>query len=276
MNTSRWVVAAFKPDSNVLTVATVGGGSGTVTSVPAGISCRPGAATGCTLRIADTPAATLTLTAQPDPGFVFKGWSAPCLGSLAPQCTVDVHAGVLVTATFAPATLPVVLKPLGDGNGTVSGGGVTCTVAQRQCQLDVSNTPVPTVVTFQAQPANDSLFLGWGGICSGSGATCTVSIQGWGEVQAYFTPRTYPLAVTFQGSGAGHVEGGTISCDTGAVGTCRADVANTQPPATVTLTPTPAPGSMFTGWAGACGGTGPCTVTMGGARTAIAQFDRAP
>lgn len=277
MNASQWVVAAFKPDSNVLTARVIGGG--TVTSAGPGISCRPDATSGCALRVTDTPGASITLTATPDPGSVFKGWSAPCLGSTAAQCTVDVHAGVVVIATFAPATLPVTLRPFGDGGGTISGGGVTCAVPDGQCRLDVPNTTPPTSVTFQAQPATDSLFLGWGGMCSGTAPTCTLSMTGWGEVQAYFTPRTYPLAVTFQGTGTGRVDGGGLACATGATGatgTCLVDVANGSSPPTVTLAPTADAGSRFAGWAGACDGAGPgpCTVTMRGARTAIAQFDR--
>jgi hypothetical protein len=38
------------------------------------------------------------------------------------------------------------------------------------------------------------------------------------------------------------------------------------------LTATPAVGSTFTGWGGACAGTGPCTLTMSQARDATATF----
>jgi hypothetical protein len=41
----------------------------------------------------------------------------------------------------------------------------------------------------------------------------------------------------------------------------------------VTLTATPAAGSQFTGWGGACGGAGACAVTMDAAKSVTATFD---
>ena len=40
----------------------------------------------------------------------------------------------------------------------------------------------------------------------------------------------------------------------------------------VNLTATPAGGSTFTGWSGACTGTGSCSVTMSAAKTVTATF----
>ena len=48
--------------------------------------------------------------------------------------------------------------------------------------------------------------------------------------------------------------------------------ANFDPGATVTLTATPNLGAVFTGWGGACGGTGSCTVTMDADRSVTATF----
>jgi len=42
----------------------------------------------------------------------------------------------------------------------------------------------------------------------------------------------------------------------------------------VTLTPLPSIGSTFTGWSGACSGTGTCTITVTGANSVTASFSR--
>src|SRR5436190_4406678 len=78
-----------------LTVSTAGGGTGTVTSTPAGIIC-PGT---CTF---DFPLTTpVTLAATPATGFIFSGWSGTgCSGTSSP-CTVAVSGNTAdATATF--------------------------------------------------------------------------------------------------------------------------------------------------------------------------------
>ncbi len=70
------------------------------------------------------------------------------------------------------------------------------------------------------------------------------------------TTNGVPLRVSLAGPGAGTVSGSGISCPS----SCSGSYA---PGTTITLTPAPASGWAFTGWSGACSGTGPCTFTMG-------------
>jgi titin len=80
------------------------------------------------------------------------------------------------------------------------------------------------------------------------------------------------LAVTVDGTG-----GGSVNSDTGGI-TCPGGVCSamysvgTQ----VTLYATPDSSSMFTGWAGACTGTGDCLVTLGASQNVTATFDAWP
>jgi hypothetical protein len=73
------------------------------------------------------------------------------------------------------------------------------------------------------------------------------------------------LSVETDGTGQGTVIGGGIDCP----GTCS---ASETPQSSVTLTATPAPGSTFTGWSGACTGTGACTVALPYDQNVIATF----
>ncbi|HYD51965.1 MAG TPA: cellulase family glycosylhydrolase, partial [Gemmatimonadaceae bacterium] len=78
---------------------------------------------------------------------------------------------------------------------------------------------------------------------------------------------TYALTVTKAGTGSGTVAGGAINCGA----TCSASIASGT---TVTLTATPATGSTFAGWSGACTGTAAtCAVSMTAARTVTATFN---
>ena len=75
------------------------------------------------------------------------------------------------------------------------------------------------------------------------------------------------LTVTRSGNGAGTVVGDPAVLNCGS--TCSATFLSGS---TVTLTATPATGSYFIGWSGACTGTGTCQVTMDAAKGVTAMF----
>jgi YVTN family beta-propeller protein len=95
-----------------------------------------------------------------------------------------------------------------------------------------------------------------------SGSTQTVQIIGSGSSVPTFT-----LSVGQAGSGVGSVSSSPagITCQP----TCSAAFnQGTQ----VTLTASPSAGSTFTGWSGACSGTGSCVVAMNSSQSVTATF----
>ncbi|MEZ4404644.1 MAG: hypothetical protein R3B06_31780 [Kofleriaceae bacterium] len=239
----------------ILTVTRTG--AGTVTSTPAGLTCGPTCA-------AMFPAGTqVTLTAVADAGASFTGWTGACTGAQ-PACTFTLTADASVTATFAPVTYTVTTSLVGNGAGTVTATpatlGLDCPAA---CSATVA---YDTPVTLTATPTGASLFLGWsGGGCTGTGP-CTVNVRSDLTINAAFA-LNYSLVVTRTGTGTGAVSSipAGISCGADCDETYAAN-------AVVTLTATADPSSTFTGWSGACTGTGACTVTMDAAKTVAATF----
>ena len=95
---------------------------------------------------------------------------------------------------------------------------------------------------------------------------------GGGSVSAntgglYYYSSLSNLSVTKPGTGSGTVTSTPAGIDCGA--TCSASFSSGT---AVTLTATPATGSDFTGWSGACSGTGDCNITMNSSVTVTATF----
>jgi hypothetical protein len=157
-----------------------------------------------------------------------------------------------------PVTLTV--QRGGDGSGAVTASGIDC---GSTCSHDYDPG---TSVAVTATPATGSSFDHWSGACSGTGS-CTVTMDADRTVTAVFTRLRPTLSVDRQGTGGGSVAGTGISCPA----TCSSQY---DYGAVVSLTATPAAGSTFDHWSGACSGTGPCTVTMNADRSVTAVFTR--
>jgi hypothetical protein len=159
--------------------------------------------------------------------------------------------------TTATATLTVT----NGGGGTVTSApaGITCPTT---CAAPF---PFGTQVTLAATPAPGFSFAGWsGGGCSGTG-NCQITLAADTTVSASFTAVPAVLTVSTTGSGTVTSAPAGISCPS----TCSA----TYPRGTsVTLTAAPAAGFVFSGWGGACSGTGTCVVALGGDTSVSANF----
>lgn len=92
MTGTEKVSATFYP-GEVLTVSIAGGGAGTVTSSPAGISCP----TACSFTF--PPNTPVTLSETPGSNDAFTSWAGACSGSA--NCSVTLDASMLITANFS-------------------------------------------------------------------------------------------------------------------------------------------------------------------------------
>ncbi|HEY3278407.1 MAG TPA: S8 family serine peptidase [Syntrophorhabdaceae bacterium] len=267
MDSAKSVTAEFTL-GRLLAVSLAGPGSGTVTSSPSGINC--GAQ--CSARF--LPGVQVTLTPAPATGSAFAYWTGGCVGAATP-CKVVMSADTAVQAVFYPVNgkklkLNIARKAASSGAGTITSGdgmidcGATCG------KMYYPGTPV----TLTAAPSENSIFTDWSvsglsGACSGTGPTCSITMDRAKTVTASFTgPRILHVSRKRINDGDGTVTGSPAGIDCGAA--CRGLYPlNTM----VTLSATPVPGSVFAGWSNGCSGAGAtCSITMDRAKTVSASF----
>ncbi len=197
----------------------------------------------------------VTLTAKPDPGFRFAGWSGDSCSGTSVTCTVTMDQGRAVTALFArnreaptptptPVPTPQCTLRVSAGTGGTASGSWTGNCG--------------TTRTVTATPDSRYRFSDWSGpVANASARTTTVYVnQTYMGVTASFTSQC-TLSVS---AGTGGTVSGGWSGDCGTARTVRA---------------TPDVNHVISGWlGGGCGGTGStCTVrvgTAGGPPTTVA------
>ena len=194
MTADHEVTATFEPlvPAYALSVTKAGNATGRVTSDQPGIDC------GVTCSVQYLENATVVLTAVPDSGFAFAGWTGACSGT--GVCTVTMSAARAVTATFvrtadlrvsavsAPATVrtgqPLAITTTVTNAGTAVAGTFTVTFYLSAQQTPGSGTLVGSrTITTLAAGGNSS-------------ATTTVTIP------LGFDPGTYFLSAVADSAGA--------------------------------------------------------------------------
>ena len=176
------------------------------------------------------------------------------------SATPPVGASVTYTATVTPGhaggTEPLgAVQFLDSGTpvGGCSGQSLTAGVASSTATCTLSY-PAPGAHSITASYQADANFTG------STSSSQTVTVQ---------PPPSFMLTIALAGTGAGTVTGSGISCP----GTCASSYAEGT---SVSLTATPAFGSTFAGWSGACSGTGPCNLTIIASQAATATFTASP
>ena len=162
----------------------------------------------------------------------------------------------------SPAYRVPLTVSVGAGGGQVvsSPAGISCGAT---CVANFAWATTPTLTPTANQYF---VFSGWSGACSGT-AECAPLVETAKSVTATFTRVQWPLNVLFAGAGAG-----TVASSNGAINCTAACGAGFAVGSTAVLTATPTANSVFTGWSGACTGTGSCSVRMTQAQTVTATF----
>lgn len=175
-------------------------------------------------------------------------------------------AGPVRAKTFdAPGpshTLTVARTGAGSGSVAASPGGIAC---GDTCFASYTEG---ATVELTAVPSADSVFGGWTGCDSSSGASCTVNMTAARTVNAAFDPVDRTLTVTKTGPG-----GGTVTSSPAGI-TCGADCFESYPSGTsVSLMATPASDSIFSAWSGCSSVSGnTCTALLSSNKTVSAGF----
>jgi hypothetical protein len=243
---------------------------GNIMSSTGGISCGT-AGTVCTATYSTGDTVQLVAAGT---GMMLGAWGGDCSGNNNPlSVTMDANKTCSATFTTGSGTITqttlTITPPVG-GSITSSAGGINCGTSGSIC---VANYAPDASVQLSATPDSGKVFTSWGGACTGTTATTTVTMDAAKSCTATFTtsggttppppPGNQQLTVTKVGTG-------TITSDTGGINCGLICSASYTSGSIVQLT---ASGGTFSGWSGSCSGTGTTTVvTMDAAKNCTATF----
>jgi len=162
------------------------------------------------------------VTAEPNLGYVFNGWTGPNVASPSAISThVHLTDDTNVTANFVKAQYSLTLNAQPQNGGEVAGEG--------QFEFGTSNT-------ITAIPATGYQFVGWsGGTPDDNGSSTTISLTANTVLHANFEKIKYEVSVIVEPLGAASVSG---------IGFYELDD-------NVSLAVTPIKGYVFSHWSGA-------------------------
>ena len=233
MDADKTITATFIEsgvETYTLTVNTVG--NGTVTQSPESGPYPDGE--------------EVELTATPDEGWQFDGWSGDLTVTTNPA-TIIMDSDKTVTATFSE--IPEETYTL---TVNIAGSGLV----EKSPEQDYYTTG--TVVTLTPVPTTNWVFTGWSGDATGATTPLQVVMDSNKTIEATFT-ETFELSVGMLGQGEVTVTPEQARYTDGTV---------------VTVLAVPDTGWLFSGWNGDLSGTqNPTQITMNANHSIIASFE---
>ncbi|MCB9002904.1 MAG: InlB B-repeat-containing protein [Ardenticatenaceae bacterium] len=182
----------------------------------------------------------VTLTANPDSGWLFAGWGDDLSGTINPE-TLLLDTDKTVTANFIEETFTLTVISFGAGHVEVNPE-----------QVEYNNGDS---VSLSAIPDAGGAFVSWGGDLSGSTNPAIITMDSDKNIEAYFQVGCYDLTVTEIVDIGGDV---IVSPAPDCVGGTQY-----QHGTVVTLQANPVSGYVFDGWSGSLTGlTNPASLTM--------------
>ncbi len=235
---SKTVTAVFAKDSVTLTVNASPAEGGSVTQDPAGPYVY-----GDIVQLTPVPAA----------GWHFVEWTGDLTGPAQPA-SIALEGSKTVTAVFAQDNVTLETNIAVEGSGTVLIELVAEDAPANR--LDALTFVYGATVRLTAIPATGWSFDHWTGDLSGATNPAILTLNGSKTVGVVFVKNSVTLAVNVVGNGA-------------VTQTPNAPYAYGD---VVQLTPVPAEGWEFSGWSGACSGSGACSITLNGSQEVTATF----
>ena len=263
--------------------------TGTVTSSPAGINCTTAKYNPVEPCSATFPVGTVvTLTAVPGEQNTLQGWTGgvcnefgACQGAKicadTETCQVTLTHDFEVWAHFVATRYPVTIVAEGNGDGiieetpeeTFGTPRLACVIRNGRpdtefgtCAATVAYNSVITLI-FENNITGTNRLVGYSSECQvQNGGTCNARITGPTTITATIVAAEFRVK-SAGGTGTGTVTSNVteINCtvtSTGVTGGCVKTYVR-DPSREVTLIATPAEGSRFVGWSGACT-SDPCTL----------------
>ena len=194
---------------------------------------------------------SVTLTASPDAGQKFAGWSGDASG-LTNSLTIKMDADKTITGTFSPTDIAYNLNITTNGNGTITKSPDQTSYASGTSEI------------LTASPEDGWKFTGWSGDATGAENPLTITMDADKNIAATFTQIATDFALIITTDGNGTV-------------TKNPDQTTYSGGTSVTLTATPLSGYQFVSWSGDAGGTtNPLSITMDKDKQITATFSLAP